>query len=99
MHVLILKGDSHINDFNFRCDPKKLYKLFIKATQIEAIIEKLNGCFLPAANSKAKLNLIAQSLKVAQKEIDVIGEKYDRLKSVETIKVSDINILRKFDSN
>jgi hypothetical protein len=52
--VLILNQDA-ARSFLKECDPKKLYQFFMKATLIEAITEKLNGCFQTAVSSKNQL--------------------------------------------
>jgi structural maintenance of chromosomes protein 6 len=41
--VLILNQDA-ARSFLKECDPKKLYTLFMKATQLETIFDKLSQC-------------------------------------------------------
>lgn len=73
--------------FDYRCDPKKLYQFFLKATQIEAIIEKLNACFASGSNSKAQLANMNKTMKVVEKDLNDLQQKYIRLKSVDNIRV------------
>ena len=84
--VLILNQDA-ARSFLKECDPKKLYQFFLKATQIETIIEKLNSCFQSATNSKCKLEHLNRSCKHMDKEITVIKEKHEKLQSVAKLRV------------
>ncbi|CAO1309708.1 unnamed protein product [Diamesa serratosioi] len=84
--VLILNQDA-ARSFLKECDPKKLYQFFLKATQIETIIEKLNSCFQSAANSKSKLDHLNMSCKQMDKEITVIKEKHEKLQSVAKLRI------------
>lgn len=87
--VLILNQDA-ARSFLKECDPKKLYQFFLKATQIETIIEKLNSCFQSAANSKSKLEHLNRSCKQMDKEINVIKEKHEKLQSVAKLRVRNL---------
>lgn len=89
--VLILNQDA-ARSFLKECDPKKLYQFFLKATQIETIIEKLNSCFQSAANSKSKLEHLNRSCKQMDKEINVIKEKHEKLQSVAKLRVRNLII-------
>lgn len=84
--VLILNQDA-ARSFLKECDPKKLYQFFLKATQIETIIDKLNSCFQSAANSKSKLEHLNNSCKQMDKELTVIKEKHEKLQSVAKLRV------------
>lgn len=89
--------------------PKKNYELFLKATQMEIILEKLNKCVQLYNKYKAKLTVSTkvsryqfgflfffgkfnteyfQQLENAEKELRELEVKYERLKSVEEIKVN-----------
>lgn len=85
--VLILNQDA-ARSFLKECDPKKLYQLFLKATQIEAIIEKLHSCLKCATSSKTQLEHLDRSIK--QLEIEIIGikEKHEKLQSVARLRSS-----------
>lgn len=83
--VLILNQDAS-RSFLKECDPKKLYALFLKATQIEYIIEKLNGCFSSASKCQTHYEGMTKSLSHLNKQVAEIKEKYLRLKSVENIR-------------
>jgi structural maintenance of chromosomes protein 6 len=79
--VLILNQDA-ARSFLKECDPKKLYTLFLKATQIEAIIDKLHSCLKCASSSKSQLEHLDRSIKALEGEIVVIKEKHEKLQSV-----------------
>ncbi|CAG9809549.1 unnamed protein product [Chironomus riparius] len=83
--VLILNQDA-ARSFLKECDPKKLYQFFIKATQIEAIIEKLNGCFVTAVSSKNQLANVETAMKRYEVDIEAIRQKISRLSSVRSLK-------------
>lgn len=73
--------------------PKKNYELFLKATQMEIILEKLNKCVQLYNKYKAKLTVSTKQLEHAEKELRELEVKYERLKSVEEIKQS-INLYK-----
>lgn len=79
--VLILNQDA-ARSFLKECDPKKLYELFLKATQIEAIVDKLHSCLKCATSSKCKLEQLERSIQAYDTEIIVIKEKHEKLQSV-----------------
>lgn len=79
--VLILNQDA-ARSFLKECDPKKLYQLFLKATQIEAIIDKLHSCLKCATSSKSQLDHLDRSIKQYESEIVLIKEKHEKLQSV-----------------
>ncbi|XP_058823192.1 structural maintenance of chromosomes protein 6-like [Topomyia yanbarensis] len=67
-------------------DEKKQYSLFLKATQIDAITSKLNGCTPQLENAKHNLETNEKSLRFMEREIVEIKEKYVTLQSVESLK-------------
>lgn len=79
--VLILNQDA-ARSFLKECDPKKLYSLFLKATQIETIIDKLHSCLICATSSKTQLEHLDRSIKSLESEIVNVKEKHERLQSV-----------------
>lgn len=69
-------------------NPKKRYELFLKATQMDVIIEKLNGCLQQIDISKAKFKLQQKQhykLLEIQKKAQ---EKLNQFKSMEPLKVN-----------
>lgn len=79
--VLILNQDA-ARSFLKECDPKKLFSFFMKATQIETIIDKLNSCLLTAVSSKNRLETMGKTIKHSEGELEVLREKHGRLQSV-----------------
>lgn len=82
--VLILNQDA-ARSFLKECDPKKLYQFFMKATQIEAIIEKLNGCFQTAVSSKNQLANVETAMKRYEVDIEELRQKISRLSSIRSL--------------
>lgn len=79
--VLILNQDA-ARSFLRECDPKKMYVLFLKATQIEMIIEKLHACLKQAVTAKTQLEHLERSIKQYESEVAVIKDKHEKLQSV-----------------
>ncbi|XP_053690699.1 structural maintenance of chromosomes protein 6 isoform X2 [Sabethes cyaneus] len=69
-------------------DEKKQYSLFLKATQIDTITSKLNGCTPQLENAKHNLECNEKSLRFLEREIRDMTEKYNNLQSVEKLKES-----------
>lgn len=67
-------------------DEKKQYNLFLKATQIDAITSKLNGCTPQLENAKHNLECNEKSLRYMEREIEELKEKYKNLQSIEELK-------------
>lgn len=59
-----------------------MYSLFLKATQIETIIDKLHACLKQAASSKTQLEHLERSIKQYESEVAVIKDKHEKLQSV-----------------
>jgi len=85
--VLILNQDA-ARSFLKECDPHKLYQFFLKATQIEAIIEKLNGCFKSASTSKGQLEHLKRTIGQTETDIEAAKEKHEKLQSIARMQVS-----------
>jgi structural maintenance of chromosomes protein 6 len=83
--VLILNQDA-ARGFLKDCDPKKLYTLFLKATQIETIIEKLLECVKVATTAKNRNENLVRSIQHLESEINIIKQKHQRLQSVAKIR-------------
>lgn len=73
----------------FSSDPKKRFQLFLKATQIETIMEKLNSCSVHVKNARIGLKHQRELLESYEKSFAETQERYDRLMSVEAIKVNN----------
>lgn len=83
--VLILNQDA-ARSFLKDSEPKRLYNLFVKATQIEAITEKLNECDKTAADAKNRNDQLMRSIRHIESEITTIKEKHERLQSVRRLR-------------
>lgn len=68
-------------------DPKKRFQLFLKATQIETIMEKLNSCSVHVKNARIGLKHQRELLESYEKTLAETQERYTRIMSVEAIKV------------
>ena len=65
-----------------------MYERFLKATQIEAIIDKLNACFASASNSNNQLENVKKTMNVVEKDLSVLEAKFLCLKEVDMIEVN-----------
>lgn len=83
--VLILNQDA-ARSFLKECDPKKFYQFFMKATQIETVIEKLNSCFATANTAKVQLENMKKVLNKYENDIEILKQKHSRLQSVRSLK-------------
>lgn len=83
--VVVLNQDA-ARSFLKDSDPKKLFQLFMKATQIDLIIQKLNECQEPLLRSKAQLEHAKKSLDAKKIEMKRLKERYHQLQSMETLK-------------
>lgn len=61
--------------------------MFLKATQIESIIEKLNECAAHYDHAKSRLKYQKRVSIVLNETVQEVEEKYKRLQSAEYIKV------------
>jgi chromosome segregation ATPase len=59
----------------------------LKATQIDAIIEKLNDCAQHYSSAKNQLEFQRKGIDHMKKELAATQDKYSKLQSVETLKV------------
>lgn len=83
------KKHIQISFMNYSSNPKKRYELFLKATQLDVIIEKLNASSqqVSIANAKCKAQQRQHANYVeAQKKAH---EKLNQFKSMEPLKVSN----------
>lgn len=67
-------------------DEKKQYNLFLKASQIDVITSKLNGCTPQLENAKHNLDCNEKSLQYIEREIEDMQQKYNNLQSVEKLR-------------
>lgn len=79
--VLILNQDN-ARSFLKDSEPKKLFTLFLKASQIETIQKKLEECEQIAIDSANKHKQLLKSINAMEVEITGIKEKHERLQSV-----------------
>lgn len=68
-------------------DPKKRFQLFLKATQIETIMEKLNTCAVHVKNAKIELKYQRELAQAQEKALSETQHRYDQLQSVSMLKV------------
>lgn len=73
--------------FFARSDPKKRFKFFLKATQVDTAIEKLNDCGSHYTAAKKHFEFQKTLLKTAKEELSKIQAKYDSLQSIGYLKV------------
>lgn len=67
-------------------DPTKNYELFIKATQIEMVGEKLNDCLRASKVQSLQLSCLGQTITQAKEEIIALKHKLTELESISKIK-------------
>lgn len=63
-------------------DPKKRYLLFLKATQIETILEKLHGCTVHVRTAKVHLRSLQQQALTYQQTVSDLTDRLAHLRSV-----------------
>ncbi|XP_055379842.1 structural maintenance of chromosomes protein 6 isoform X2 [Condylostylus longicornis] len=83
--VFVLNQDS-ARTFLREMDPSKNYILFLKATQIEVILEKLNQCGIMYQDYRYRLSCYEKQLELMEKELNDLREKEERLASADDIK-------------
>ena len=74
-----------------------MYSLFLKATQIETIIEKLHGCLKTAATSKSQLEQLQRSIKQYETEVAVVKDKHEKLQSVARLRRENVEHKNELD--
>lgn len=94
--VLILNQDA-ARSFLKECDPKKLYQLFLKATQIEAIVEKLHSCLQTSTTSRSQLEHLKRSVKQYEIEIIALQAKQQKLQSVNKLRERNVSLKNEHD--
>lgn len=70
-----------------RSDPKKRFKFFLKATQIDTVIEKLNDCSSHYASAKKQLEYQKNVVVSLKDELDKVQTKFNSLQSIGFLKV------------
>lgn len=83
--VLILNQDA-ARSFLKECDAKKLYIFFMKATQIEAIIDKLNSTLKIGITLRNNLETMDKRILQEENEIQELSAKLSRLQSVQLLR-------------
>lgn len=72
----------------YSSNPKMQYQLFMKATQLDVITQRLDECILIIRSSKVKLQSHMQSHAALQKQQDAIDCKVKQFQSMEPLRVS-----------
>lgn len=72
----------------YSSDPKKRYELFLKATQFDIIIEKLQSCSEHMKSTKGSLAAQQEISKDLKKKYDEAAMQISRLNSVNPIRVT-----------
>lgn len=94
MHCFDMKTDSIPMWKCFRSsNPKKRYELFLKATQLDVIIEKLNACLQQTNAAKAKYMTQKRKYLNMQEIQKKAHDKLNQFKSMEPLKVCKFHIL------
>lgn len=70
-----------------RSDPKKRFKFFLKATQIDTVIEKLNDCSSHYSSAKKQLEYQKNVVVSLKEERDKVQTKFNSLQSIGFLKV------------
>ncbi|KAG4076078.1 hypothetical protein HA402_011424 [Bradysia odoriphaga] len=83
--VCVLNQDAS-RAFLKESDPKKRFKFFLKATQIDTVIEKLNDCSSHYVSAKKQLEFQKNVVVSLKTELDKIRTKYDSLQSIGYLK-------------
>lgn len=79
---------NHIINYSIcSSDPKLQYQLFLKATQIDIILSKLEDCITYHKQAVYHLTCRKKILETLTIELEFIQDKFERLKSVKYIKV------------
>lgn len=68
------------------------YQLFLKATQLDVIIERLNDCVETLKSSKIKSRTQMQSHEKLVKQQEEIEQKIEQFRSMEPLRVCSIII-------
>lgn len=69
-----------------RSDPKKRYQLYLKATQIEMIYEKLNACNAHVRDAKVRLISLHNQTAEHRRAAGELGERVAQLQSVHSLR-------------
>lgn len=71
----------------YSSDPRKRYQLFLKATQIDKIVDTLNSNAETYESAKQKLIEYEQEVNVVQVRYEKLDEQVKAIKSLEPMKV------------
>ncbi|KAJ6634725.1 Structural maintenance of chromosomes protein 6 [Pseudolycoriella hygida] len=83
--VCVLTQDAS-REFLKESDPKKRFKFFLKATQIDTVIEKLNDCSIHYLSSKKQLEYMKTVATSLKEEVEKLQSKFSSLQSVKVLK-------------
>ncbi|XP_037041026.1 structural maintenance of chromosomes protein 6 isoform X2 [Bradysia coprophila] len=83
--VCVLNQDAS-RAFLKESDPKKRFKFFLKATQIDTVIEKLNDCSSHYVSAKKQLEFQKNVVVSLKAELEKIQTKFDSLQSIGYLK-------------
>lgn len=72
-------------------DPKKRFELFLKATQMDVIIEKLNMCNEHILKAKSQMDMQSKLAESLKKKRDEALKKLERFQSVANLRVRNLN--------
>lgn len=75
------------------------YQLFLKATQLDVIIERLNDCVETLKSSKIKSRTQMQSHEKLVKQQEEIDQKIEQFRSMEPLRVCSIIFVLLSSSN
>ncbi|GAB0092733.1 structural maintenance of chromosomes protein 6 [Sergentomyia squamirostris] len=91
--ICILHQDA-ARSFLKECDPKKLFSLFMKATQLHDMLEKLQQCLILYKQNDAQRKLLVEKIESNEEIVAQTKAKHDALSSVGTTK-DEIQRLKK----
>lgn len=91
--IVVLNQDC-ARSFLKDCDPKKLFKLFMQATQLEMIIQKLDECHGYFVNGEHHLKLKQKQLQVCKADLQKRQERFEELQSVVGLKETLVELKR-----
>ncbi|XP_059620789.1 structural maintenance of chromosomes protein 6 isoform X2 [Phlebotomus argentipes] len=84
--VCILHQDA-ARSFLKDCNPQKMYTFYMKATQLQQIMDRLHQCLTVYRNNKTEYDMILEKIMEDIKHVDELKEKHKELSSVATTKV------------
>ncbi|XP_055715887.1 structural maintenance of chromosomes protein 6 isoform X2 [Phlebotomus papatasi] len=83
--VCILHQDA-ARSFLKDCDPKKLFVFYMKATQLQDMLDKLNQCLALYRSNRTQYEMLMSKIQVDSKEVNEVRHKHKALSSVNNTK-------------